>query len=132
MRQFLNTSVNEFMIKSLIDNFKNSGFDVKFAKYSGYASPQKIQNHTPDVIAFDPKNSLVHIGLAKSKQQLDDTETAEQFKEFSKRLMKSGTSEKMRVPLHIAVPKDCESYVKRIFEKNSIPWKDSIQVVVSQ
>jgi len=119
------------MVKSLIDNFKNSGFDVKFANYSGYVRPQKILHHIPDVLAFDPKKSLVHIGLAKDQRQLEDAETAEQFKEFSKRLMKSGTSEKIRVPFHIAVPKGCESLVKGIFEKNSIPWRDNVQVVAS-
>lgn len=125
----MNTTVNEFLVKSLIDHFKKSGLDVKFANHSGYASPQKIKLYAPDVLAFDPKQSLVHIGLVKNQEQLQESETVEQFKEFSRRMMKSGTSEKVQVPFHIAVPKECSHMVKEIFEKSSIPWKESIHVL---
>lgn len=125
----MNSTVNEFLVESLIDHFKKSNLDVKFANFSGFSSPQKIKEFTPDVLAFDPKQSLVHIGLVKNREQLEETETIDQFKEFSRRMMKTGTSEKAQVPFHIAVPKECENMVKEVFEKAAIPWKESIHVL---
>lgn len=125
----MNSTVNEFLVESLITHFKKSGLDVKYANFSGFSSPQKIKLHAPDVLAFDPKQSLVHIGLVKNKEQLEDQETLEQFKEFSRRMMKIGASEKVQVPFYIAVPKECGNMVKGIFEKAGIPWKDSIHVI---
>ena len=51
------------------------------------------------------------------------------LKEFSRRMMKIGDSEKAHVPFHIVVPKECGNMVKEIFEKAGIPWKDSIHVI---
>jgi len=119
----------EALIQKLIDHFSKKGLTVKFAKSKGFQTPNPIKDHSPDVLAFDSKESLVHIGLAKDCAEIEDKTTAEQFYEFSRRLMKTGKSQKTRVPFVIAVPLEGQTKVKDTFEKNSIQWKDNISVI---
>jgi hypothetical protein len=118
----------EPLVKSLIDHFVKKGLQIKFAKYSGFDSPPVIKRHSPDVLGFDEEKSLVYIGLAKSCEELNKPETIEQFEDFSKRVMKNGKSEKIRVPLCIAVPTECHHKIKEIFDKSSLTWKDTIEI----
>ncbi len=117
------------LIQKLIDYFNKKGLAIKFAKSEGFESPQAIKNHIPDVLAFDDKLSLVHIGLAKDCNELEDNTTLGQFYEFSRRLMKNGKSEKVKVPFVISVPTECQTKIKDAFKKNSIEWKDNISVI---
>ena len=43
--------------------------------------------------------------------------------------MKGSGTEKIRVPLVIGVPKDCQSKVREVFKQLQIPWKDNIHVI---
>lgn len=119
----------ETLVKPLVDHFIKKGLTIKFAKYVGYENPPSIKRHSPDVIGFDEKESLVYIGIAKNCDDLSEAETVEQFGEFSKRIMKNGKSQKVRVPLCIAIPSECHSKVKQVFENSSLVWKDSIEIL---
>lgn len=125
----MSISANAKLVQSLIDHFEKKDLTVKFAKISGYDNPQVIKRHSPDVLAINSKEGLAHIGLAKSCEELEESQTLEQFEDFSKRLMKSGKYEKVRVPFVIAVPPECKDKVKEIFEKNSLSWRDNISVI---
>lgn len=117
------------LIKNLIEYFNRKGLIVKFAKSTGFETPKAIRNHEPDVLAFDTELSLVHIGLAKDCSELGDKATLEQFYEFSRRLMKTGKSEKTKVPFVISVPTECKTKIKDTFEENSIQWKENISII---
>jgi hypothetical protein len=117
------------LVKSLIDHFVQKGLIIKFAKYSGFENPPSIKRHSPDVIGFDEGESLMYIGLAKNCDELSNNETIEQFDDLSKRIMKNGKSQKVRVPLCIAIPSECHSKVKQVFEDSSLIWKDSIEIL---
>ncbi len=125
----MSISANAKLVQSLIEHFKKNGLEVKFANLSGYQSPQVIKRHSPDVLARDDNEGLAYIGLAKSCDELEESLTIEQFEDFAKRLMKSGKSEKARVPFVIAVPSECKDKVKEVFEKHSLPWRDNISVI---
>ena len=120
---------HDSLIKRLIDHFQEKGLEVVLAKYEGYKKPFVIKRHAPDIMAKDPTNGLIYIGLVKLGTSLEDQITKEQFQDFSKRLMKSSDSEKIKVPLVIAVPHQCQSKVKEVFNRNDIPLKDNIQIM---
>jgi hypothetical protein len=80
-------------------------------------------------MAIDPSTGLIHIGIVKLCSSLSDQITKEEFEDFSKRLMKGSGTEKIRVPLYIAVPNECQSKIKEVFRQFEIPWKDNIHVL---
>ncbi|WP_420544723.1 hypothetical protein [Nitrosopumilus sp.] len=120
---------HDFLVKRLIDQFLKKGLKVSLANYPNYGKPMKIKRHSPDVLAIDKKNGLVYIGLTKTCDELSDQITKEQFTDFSRRLSKTQTSEKIRIPFYICVPENCKSRVKESFEEFGIPWKESIVVI---
>ncbi len=125
----MSVSANANLVRAIIDLFEEKGLTVKFAKISGYDNPQVIKRHSPDVLAIDANEGLAYIGLAKSCDELETSQTLEQFEDFSKRLMKTGRSEKVRAPFIIAVPAECKDKVKEVFEKHSLSWRDNISVI---
>ena len=120
---------NDSLIKGLIDYLKNKGLQVVLANFKGYDKPFVIKRHSPDVLAKDPSNGLVYIGVVKLCTSLEEKITQEKFEDFSKRIMKITGTEKIRVPLLIAVPKDCQSKVKEVFKQLEIPWRENIKVI---
>jgi hypothetical protein len=117
------------LIKGLIDYFQTKDLEVSLANYEGYTKPFVIKRHSPDVMAVNRTNGLVHIGMVKLCSSLNEQATKEAFEDFSKRLMKGSAAEKIRVPLYIAVPNECQSKIKEIFRQFEIPWKDNIIVL---
>ena len=117
------------LIKGLIDYFQTKDLEISLANYEGYTKPFVIKRHSPDVMALDRTNGLIHIGIVKLCSSLNEQTTKEEFEDFSKRLMKSSNGEKIRVPLYIAVPKDCQSKIKEVFRQFEIPWKDNIYII---
>lgn len=119
---------HESLLRWLIDYLKNMGLDVALANLEGYNKPPVIKRHSPDIMAKDPESGLIYIGMVKQCSSLEEKLTQEQFEDFSKRLMKN-SDQQVRVPLVIAVPKDCEGKVKEMFRRLEIPWKDNIHVL---
>lgn len=120
---------HDSLIEGLIDYLKNKGLKVVLANHQGYDKPFLIKRHSPDVLAKDPTTGLVYIGVVKLCTSLEEKITREKFEDFSKRLMKGSETEKIRVPLVIAVPKDCQSKVRDVFKQLEIPWKENIDVI---
>lgn len=120
---------HDSLIKGLIDYFQTKDLEVSLANYEGYTKPFVIKRHSPDVMAVNRTNGLVHIGMVKLCSSLSEQATKEAFEDFSKRLMKGSDAEKIRVPLYIAVPNECQSKIKEIFRQFEIPWKDNIIVL---
>lgn len=120
---------HNFLIKRLIDQFLKKGLKVSLANYVNYDKPMKIKRHSPDVLAINRKNGLVYIGLTKTCNELSDNITKEQFTDFSRRLSKTQTSEKIRIPFYICVPESCKSRIKESFEEFEIPWNENIVVI---
>lgn len=120
---------HDSLVEGLIDYLKSKGLQVVLANFQGYEKPFLIKRHSPDVLAKDPSSGLVYIGVVKLCTSLEEKITQEKFQDFSKRLMKSSGGEKIRVPLVIAVPKDCQSKVREVFKQSQIPWKENIDVI---
>ena len=120
---------HDSLICGLIDYFQKKGIEVVLAKFQGYKKPFLIKRHAPDVMARNPTTGLIYIGVVKLCTSLEDQITQEEFQDFSKRLMKNSGTEKVRVPLVIAVPHDCQSKVKEVFKRLKIPWNDNICIV---
>ena len=120
---------HDSLIKGLIAYLESKGLEVSLANFQGYKKPFIIKRHSPDVMARDPSTGLIYIGLAKLCTSFEDQITKEELQDFSKRLMKSSDTEKVRVPFVIAVPTDCQSKVRDVFRELEIPWKENIHVV---
>ena len=120
---------HDSLIKGLIDYFQTQGLDISFANYEGYTKPFSIKRHSPDVLAVNPSNGLIHIGIVKFCSSLNDQVTKEEFEDFSSRFMASSKTEKILVPLYIAVPNECLTKIKEIFRQFEITWNDNIHVL---
>jgi hypothetical protein len=117
------------LIKSLIDHFSSLGLEIQYANYDGYQKPFVISRHAPDVIAFDRAKHLGYIGEAKMCTELEESRTKEQFDDFSKKLMRSGTSEKARLPFYIAVPHECNSKATQTLKEMHLDSRDNIHIL---
>ena len=120
---------HDFLVKGLIDHFLKKGLEIVLANYTGYDKPKVIKRHSPDIMAIDRTNGLVYIGLTKTCEEFSDNKTKEEFEDFPRRLSKSDTLEKARIPFYIGVPENCQTKVKESFENFGIPWKENIQVI---
>ncbi|MFY9300545.1 MAG: hypothetical protein WAO91_05090 [Candidatus Nitrosotenuis sp.] len=117
------------LIKHLIDHFLSLGLEVQYADYEGYQKPFIINRHAPDIIAFDRKKQLGYIGKAKTRAELVEKTTKEQLSDFSKRLMKTGNSERARLPFFIAVPHDCNSKITQTLKELHLDSRDNIHII---
>lgn len=117
------------LIKHLIDHFLSLGLEVQYADYEGYQKPFTINRHAPDIIAFDRTKQLGYIGEAKTRSELVARTTKEQLTDFSKRLMKSGNSERTRLPFFIAVPQDCNPKIIQTLKELHLDSRDNIHII---
>ena len=120
---------DESLVKNLIEYFLSLGLEIQYANYEGYQKPFAINRHLPDVIAFDRVKQLGYIGKAKICTELFESSTKEQFDDFSKKIMRSGNSEKIKLPLYIAVPRDCNSKVIQVLKEMRLDSRDNIHVM---
>ncbi|CAE6497471.1 MAG: hypothetical protein QXE84_07010 [Candidatus Nitrosotenuis sp.] len=117
------------LVKSLIDHFTSNGLEIQYANYDGYEKPFVINRHAPDIIAFDRQNQLGYIGEVKTCSELVEQTTREQFEDFSNKLMKSGKSERVKLPLFIAVPHECESKIPQTLRDYKLDSRKNIHVI---
>lgn len=117
------------LIKNLIDHFSSLGLEIQYANYKGYKKPFVINRHTPDVIAFDREKQLGYIGKAKVCTEVTEQRTKEQIEDFSKKLMRSGNSERVRLPFYIAVPHECNSKMIQTLKELHLDSRDNIHVM---
>ncbi len=120
---------HESLVKHLIDHFTSIGLEIQYADYDKYQKPFVISRHQPDVIAFDKTKRLGYIGEAKMCADLEEQRTKEQLHDFSNKVMRSGTSEHIRLPLYIAVPNDCNSKMTQTLKELHLESKENIHVM---
>ena len=61
--------------------------------------------------------------------ELGESSTKEQFDDFSKKLMRSGNSEKAKLPFYIAVPHECNSKTTQTLKEMQIDSRDNIHIL---
>lgn len=113
----------------MMDHFSSLGLEIQYANYDGHQKPFVINRHAPDVIAFDRVKHLGYIGEAKVCTELEEPRTREQFDDFSKKIMRSGVSEKTRLPFYIAVPHECNSKTTQVLKEMHLDSRDNVHVL---
>jgi hypothetical protein len=124
-----NRQDHKSLIKHLIDHFLSLGLEVQYANYEGYQKPFVINRYAPDIIALDRAKQLGYIGEAKMCTEIVEQRTKEQFDDFSKKLMKTGNSERTKLPFFIAVPHECNSKVIQTLKELHLDSRDNIHVM---
>lgn len=110
------------LVKELIDEFKTKGRKIVCADYGEYPRCDAVGRHEPDVIARD-SDGLEYIGEAETCDTLNNTDTIEQFTDFSNRVMKGDAR---KVPFFIAIPKSCENELVQTIKKNGLASRTNI------
>ncbi len=88
------------LVVDLANALMKEGLTVTHLALPNHKHPPKLGRHEPDVIAVDG-SGLVHIGEAKTDNDIDSSLTEEQFIDFSSRIM---IADQRIVPLHVIVP----------------------------
>ncbi|MEM2159837.1 MAG: hypothetical protein QXN55_02645 [Candidatus Nitrosotenuis sp.] len=117
------------LVKHLIDHFTSLGLEIQYANYGKYQKPFVISRHPPDVIAFDKTKRLGYIGEAKVCTELEEERTKEQLHDFSSKIMRAGASEKVRLPLYVAIPHECNLKMTSTLKELHLDSKDNIHVM---
>jgi hypothetical protein len=120
---------HESLVKHLIDHFTSLGLEIQYANYAKYQKPFTISRHSPDVIAMDRAKHLGYIGEAKTCVELDEQKTKEQLQDFSNKLMRSGASERIRLPLFVAVPHECSMKMAHTLRDLHLDSKENIHIM---
>ena len=113
------------IVQGLINHFKKKGLTIICAAYEGYDECEKRGRHEPDVVAKD-SSGLHYIGEAETCDSLDDTDTEEQFEDFSNMQMKDSEKD---VPFYIGIPKSCEQELLDKLKELGIEDLDNIYYV---
>ncbi len=114
------------LVAALATELKNQGFEITNAACEGYTPCLMVENHVPDVKAYNPKKEYVVFGIAKTCEEIDNEQTEEQFKLFSSRYMSSGKSKGAAVPFCIAISKGCEKQLEACLKKLKLDQKKNI------
>lgn len=89
------------LVIDLANALIKGGLTITHVALPGYQNPPKFGRHEPDIVATDT-SGLVHLGEAKTDNDIDSALTEEQLMDFSSRVM---TVDNRKVPLHVVVPK---------------------------
>lgn len=101
------------LVNSLIAAFLGKGYVILKASNGSYPAPESIGRHEPDILAQD-SSGLLHIGEAKTVNDVSSQLTKEQFTDFSSRIMSEGPLRGSKVPLHIIVPNDQSDTLRQV------------------
>lgn len=111
------------LVRKLIEKFRAMGLTIECAAYTGYDECPKKGRYEPDVIGRD-SSRLLYIGEAEICSTLDNSDTLEQFDDFSNRSM---NSDGRKVQLRIVVPKSCESHLNKVLASNGLASRTNIR-----
>jgi len=114
------------LVKALIQELQNQGFEILNAASDGYQPCSEIENNFPDVKAYSSKKEFVVFGLAKTCSELADEQTEGQLKFFANRFMGKGKSKGAAVPFCIAITKGCENQLDACLMKLKLDRKKNI------
>lgn len=108
------------MIKSLIDHLASKDLQITRAKYEGYKQPEEITEFVPDIVGFDKRSQLFHIGKVVNCDEMEEQEVISQLQYFSNMEMEDGTSKGKLIEFYIGVPKECSSEMEKHLDSYSI------------
>jgi hypothetical protein len=114
------------IVKALIQELKNQGFEILNAACDGYEPCSEIESSVPDVKAYNRKKEFVIFGSANTCADLANEQTEVQFKIFSNRFMHKGKSKGVAVPFCIAITKGCENLLDDCLKKLKLDRKKNI------
>lgn len=89
------------LVIDLANALIKEGLTITHVALPGYQNPPKFGRHEPDIVATD-LSGLIHLGEAKTDNDIDSDHTREQLEDFSSRYM---IIDKRMVPFHVVVPK---------------------------
>lgn len=116
------------LVKGLIDALEGHGMTILEAAYPGYDEPSKRGRHEPDIFAKDT-SALLHIGEAKTPDDLASDHSKEQYEDFSDRVMKS---DGRVVPFHIHVPANARGDLIVVLEEVLTPATVSRKIAAKE
>ncbi|NIP62610.1 MAG: hypothetical protein GWO15_07590 [Nitrosopumilaceae archaeon] len=108
------------MVKNLIDYLTSKNLQITRAKYKGYKEPEEITEFVPDIVGFNKKSQLFHIGKVVNCDEMEDQEVISQLQYFSNMEMEDGTSKGKLIEFYIGVPKSCLSEMEKHLNSYSI------------
>jgi hypothetical protein len=114
------------LVKALIQELKNQGFEILNAESDGYEPCSEIESCFPDVKSYNRKKEFAVFGLAKTCTDLAKEQTEVQIKIFACRFMYKGKSKGAAVPLCIAITKGCEKQLDDCLSKLKLNRKKNI------
>ena len=120
------SSEHKRLVKALVDELKNQGFEITNARCEGYDVCQEVEGKVPDVKAYNRAKDFVVFGLAKTLEDLCNEETEKAFKLFSHRFMASGKAKGVAVPFCIAITKGSEKQLEAILIKLKLDKRKNI------
>ena len=104
------------IVLALINWFKEKGYTITCADYEDYKKCTELESHIPDVMVTD-STGLTHIAEAEICESLEYEQTVEQFKEFSKRVMKN---DNRTCPFYVGIPSNCKAKLDDLIAREKL------------
>jgi hypothetical protein len=96
----------ETMVKNLVEKFQDQGLEVLYAQCSGFPNPTKVQGVEPDVVGWDPRKEIYHLGLVADDDLISSDIIKEKINILANMMMGVGTSEGTRLPFYLGLSKN--------------------------
>jgi len=117
------------LVNLLISAFQKEGYIILRATGGNFPEPYKIGRHEPDIIATE-QSGLIIIGEAKTEDDINGSQSQEQYLDFSNRIMSEGLLKGRRIPLHIIVPKNSSPLLRQSLASLGISNKIGGQIII--
>ena len=122
-------SKTEIMVKKMISQFKDKGLDILYGKCEGYPEPPEIQDVKPDVIGWDAKKELYHIGMVADSDTVSSSDAEKKMEVLAGQMMGVGNSEGERLPFYLGYPKETENTVNDKLQQIDPATKENVAKV---
>lgn len=119
-------SKTETMVKNMVSQFKDKGLDILYGKCEGYPEPPEIQDVKPDVIGWDAKKELYHIGMVADPDAVTSNSTEQKMEVLAGQMMGVGNSEGERLPFYLGYPKENENTVNDKLQQIDPATKENV------
>lgn len=118
------------LIETLIEVLARQNLDLKGVSQGDFPKRTwEMGGYFPDVIAYDGANQLLVVGQAVICEELQTQELRDKLMAFGSLAMEEGVSRGQVVPLHVAVPCECEAALKRILEETGLQFNVTVWTV---